>query len=61
MARKRYNRPRVRTVYRNIVTRAKRYYPRKKKNNMLLIGGVIAVGAAFLFKDKLKSLIPSKV
>jgi|GEM_PF-6619680 len=61
MARRRQFRPRVRTIYRNVATRVRRYRPRKKKNNMLLIGLAIAGVAGFLYKDKLKALLPSKV
>lgn len=61
MRRRRFKRPRVRTIYRNVVTRARRSYrPRKKNNKMLLIGTAIAIGAAFLFKDKLKTFLPAK-
>lgn len=56
MARRSRFRPRVRTIYRTVRSRARRYYPRKKKNNVLLIGAAIAAVAGFVYKDKLKAM-----
>jgi hypothetical protein len=55
MAKRMSRRPRVRTIYRNVVQRVRRYRPRKKKINYPLIALGLGLVSAFVYKDKIKA------